>query len=54
MMKSVTSSGKTIRENPGMYKQIVKSIPGGADYFQEQWEKDFGTIIDVSTFSDEK
>ena len=43
-----------LSETPEMYRAIVKSIEGGADYFRQQWGKDFGTIIDVSTFSDEE
>ena len=43
-----------VREDPELYKQIVKAIPESADYFRERWEEDFGTIIDVSTFTDEE
>ena len=45
---------KIVREDPEAYKQIVKAIPESADYFRERWEEDFGTIIDVSTFTDEE
>lgn len=45
---------RIIHESPEMYKQVVKSISGGADYFREQWEEDFGEIVDVSSFSDEE
>ena len=43
-----------VKEDPELYKQIVKAIPESADYFRERWEEDFGTIIDVSTFTDEE
>ena len=45
---------RMVRKDPEMYKQIVKAIPESADYFRERWEEDFGTIIDVSTFTDEE
>ena len=38
---------RTLCESPEMYREFVKAIPGGADYFRERWEEDFGTIVDV-------
>ena len=42
------------REDPELFKKIVKSIPNSAAYFKERWEEDFGTIVDISTFTDEQ
>ena len=37
-----------------MYREFVKAIPGGADYFRERWEEDFGGVVDVSSFTDDE
>ena len=42
------------KEDPEMCKQIVKAIPDSADYFRQRWEENFGTIVDVSSFTDEE
>lgn len=43
-----------VKEDPEMYKQIVKAIPNSADYFRERWKESFGAIVDVSSFTDEE
>ena len=43
-----------VKEDPEMCKQIVKAIPDSADYFRQRWEENFGTLVDVSSFTDEE
>ena len=43
-----------LSENAEMYREIVKSLPGGAAYFREQWEQDIGKFVDVSSFTDDE
>ena len=43
-----------VREDPELYKQIVRAIPDSADYFRARWEENFGSIVDVAAFTDEE
>lgn len=41
-------------QSPELYREVVKSIEGGAAYFRKRWEKDFGQVVDVSSFTDDE
>ena len=45
---------ETLCESPEMYREFIKAILGGADYFRERWEEEFGTIVGVSSLTDEE
>ena len=37
-------------QSPEVYRAVVKSIEGGADYFRLRWEEDSGNVVEVSQF----